>query len=125
MDIRFVNPDFPPMDSPADVIDGTYDGIQIDSLPPLEHFVVRTRNSSYDVIVVSGREGKVAIRGGRLFPEFRRAQLVGATGGGHVVKMLGVYVGFCLELFADRRSVVTSPVVEILRTPFVETTSTH
>jgi hypothetical protein len=35
------------------------DGIQIDSCPALEWIVVRTRNSVYDVIVLSGTAGEV------------------------------------------------------------------
>ena len=58
------------------------DGIQIDSCPALEWIVVRTLNSVYDVIVLSGNAGEVLVRGGRFFPEFCRARLAGATAGG-------------------------------------------
>jgi hypothetical protein len=106
--------------APADVpeVEPQWDnGIQIESCPALEQIVVRTRNSVYDIVVVSGREGDVMIRGGRLFPEFRCARLVGATAGGHTVKVLGVYVGLSVELFVDRHYVTTSPVLEISRSP--------
>ena len=91
------------------------EGVQIDACPSLARFVVKTRNSAYDVVVVDGRRGDILVRGGRLFPEFRQAQLVGATAGGHTVKLLGLYVGLCMEFYADRRSVITSPVLEISR----------
>jgi hypothetical protein len=76
---------------------------------------VETRNSVYDVVVVSPKDGDVLVRGGRLFPDFRQAQLVGATAGGHTVKLLGIYAGLCLELFVDHRSVTTSPVAAVYR----------
>jgi hypothetical protein len=91
------------------------DGIHIEACSPLDHLVVETRNSVYDIVVVSPQDGKVLVRGGRLFPDFRTAQLVGATDGGHTVKLLGVYVGLCLELFDDHRSVITSPVAAVYR----------
>jgi hypothetical protein len=90
-------------------------GVQVDSCDAPERIVVRTRNSVYD-LVVCDNEGDVLIRGGRLFPKYRRACLVGATDGGHTVRMLGIYEGLCLELFVDRHSVVTSTVLEISRT---------
>jgi len=91
------------------------DGIQIEACLPLDRLVVETRNSVYDIVVVSPKDGDVLVRGGRLFPDFRKAQLVGATAGGHTVKLLGIYVGLCLEIFADHRSVTTSLVVAVYR----------
>jgi hypothetical protein len=90
-------------------------GIHIQACSPLEHLVVETRNSVYDIVVVSPKDGKVLVRGGRLFPDFRKAQFVGATAGRHTVKPLAVYVGLCVELFVDGRSVTTSPVAAVYR----------
>lgn len=92
-----------------------HDGIQIDACLPLDRLVVETRNSVYDLVVVSPQDGEVLVRGGRLFPDFRKAQLVGATAGGHTVKLLGIYEGLCVELFVDHRSVITSPVSTVYR----------
>jgi hypothetical protein len=91
------------------------DGVQIEACSPLERLVVETRNSVYDVVVVSPKNGDVLVRGGRLFPDFRQAQLVGATAGRHTVKLLGIYSGLCMELFVDHRSVTTSPVAAVYR----------
>jgi hypothetical protein len=93
------------------------DGLQLDSCLPFERIVVRTRNSAYDLVVVSGPQGEMLIRGGRLFPQFRAAQLVGATASGPAVKLLGVYPGLCMEFVVDGRAVITSPVLEVLRQP--------
>jgi hypothetical protein len=91
------------------------DGVQIEACSPLDRLVVETRNSVYDVVVVSPKNGDVLVRGGRLFPDFRQAQLVGATAGRHTVKLLGIYSGLCMELFVDHRSVTTSPVAAVYR----------
>ena len=99
------------------------EGIQIDACSPLDRLVVRTRNSVYDLVVVSPQQGEVLVRGGRLFPEFREAQLVGATAGGHTVRLLGIYVGLSLELFVDRRRVVTSTVLQVYRAACASETS--
>jgi hypothetical protein len=92
-------------------------GVQIETCSPLDHFVVTTRNSLYDVIVVCGAEGRVFVRGGRMFPEFRLAWLVGATDGGHTLRLRGIYPGLCMEFYADGRSVVTSPVLDVSPVP--------
>ena len=88
-------------------------GIQIEECSPLDHLVVRTKNSVYDLVIASGHDGDVLVRGGRLFPDFRHARLVGATAGCSTVKLRGVYVGLSIEFFADGRPVITSPVTEI------------
>ena len=92
------------------------DGIQIDACPALEHIEVRTLNSAYEVIVLEGGAGEVLIRGGRLFPEFRRARLAGATAGG-ALKLLGIYVGLRMELFVEDQPIVTSSVRWVSRRP--------
>ena len=91
------------------------DGIQINSCPALEWIVVRTLNSVYDVIVLSGNAGEVLVRGGRFFPEFCRARLAGATAGGGLLKMMGIYVGLRMELDLDAEPIVTSTVQAVSR----------
>ena len=94
---------------------GWSDGVQIDSCPALEWIVVRTRNSVYDMIVLSGTVGEVLVRGGRFFPEFCRARLAGATAGGGLLKMMGIYVGLRMELHLDPEPIVTSTVLAVSR----------
>ena len=91
------------------------EGIHINACSPLDRLVVETRNSVYEIVVVSPLDGGVLVRGGRVFPDFRKAQLVGATAGGHTVKLFGVYVGLCVEFFVDRHTVTTSPVAAVYR----------
>jgi len=89
------------------------DGLQVPSLAPLDHLLVRTRNSLYEVIVQQPCRARVLVRGGRFFPEFTRASVAGSSLGGSFLKLHGIYVGFRLELCAAGRAIITSPVQEI------------
>jgi hypothetical protein len=91
------------------------DAIDLESCSELEWIVVRTRASVYDVIVLSGREGEVMIRGGRFFPEFRRASLSGSIVGRSAVKLRTICVGTLLEFRVDDKSFVTSRVEAVTR----------
>jgi hypothetical protein len=84
------------------------DVIQLDSCPALQWIVVRTRKSTYDIIVLSGDAGEVMVRGGRFFPEFRHATIAGSTFGGSSVKLGSICVGLHLELRVNGKSFVTS-----------------
>ena len=99
------------------------EGVQLEACAPLDRLAVQTRNSQYDLVILSPQDGDVLVRGGRLFPEFRQGRLVGATAGGHTVKLRGIYARLCVELFVDGRSVVTSPVVQVYRAACASETS--
>jgi hypothetical protein len=86
------------------------DGVQVDDLAPLEQLVVRTRNTTYAITVLSPATGEVMVRGGRFFPEPTRVRVTGASLGGSFLKMRGIYVGFSVELWHEGETVVTSPV---------------
>lgn len=89
-------------------------GCQVDELPDLQVLTVITRNSVYEIIVLSARAGEVLVRGGRFFPARRAARLAGSSLGGSFLKMRGIYVGFRMELHAEGGAIVTSPVQSIL-----------
>jgi hypothetical protein len=91
------------------------DTLQLASCPELEWIIVKTSRSLYDVVVLSGESGLVLIRGGDLFPEFRRATLTGARLGGVAVKLGAIVVGLRLEFVVDGIPVVTSRVQAISR----------
>jgi hypothetical protein len=91
------------------------DSVELDSCPELEWIAVKTSRSAYDVIVLSGDTGAVMVRGGRLFPEFRRATITGSLFGGIAVKLRTIAVGLNLEFLVDGMSVITSPVRAVSR----------
>lgn len=84
------------------------DAIQLDTCPEFQWIVVRTRRSVYDIIVLSGDAGEVMVRGGRFFPEFRRAIIAGSTFGGSAVRAGSICAGCHLELEVAGKSFVTS-----------------
>ena len=84
------------------------DAIQLDLCPQFQWIVVRTRESVYDIIMLSGDTGEVMVRGGRFFPTFRLATVAGSTFGGSAVRAGSICVGCHLELHVDGRILVTS-----------------
>ena len=89
------------------------EGVQIDRLDDLDTLVVKTQNSTYEITIISGREGDVLVRGGEFFPQKTPAQLSGATLGGAFLKLRGIYVGFRMEILHAGRRIITSPVNSI------------
>ena len=84
------------------------DGVQVDQLRALDRLVVHTRNSVYEIII--GGTGDVMVRGGRFFPDYTRAVILGSSLGGAFLKLGGIYRGFSMEIMFDGTRIVTSPV---------------
>jgi hypothetical protein len=93
--------------------DAWNNGIQIDSMEDMQKIAVHTVHNLYEIVIISGHEGDVLVRGGKFFPELTPANLAGATMGGSFCKMRGIYVGFHMEFTANGKRVVTSPVETI------------
>ncbi len=91
------------------------DAIRLDSCGELEWIVVKTRNSTYQLIVLSGDTGEVMVRGGEFFNEFRPATIAGSILGGADVKLRTICAGSHLELQVDGKSFVTSRVERVSR----------
>ena len=84
-------------------------GTVIGALAVHDQLIVRTRNSTYEIIVTVPQTAEILVRGGRFFPEFTHARVGGCSLGEGFLKLHGVYVGFQLEIFADDQpSVVTT-----------------
>jgi hypothetical protein len=86
------------------------DGIHVADLSPLERLIVRTANSTYELIVLCPATGGVLVRGGAFFPVFMPARLAGSSLGGSFLKLRSVHVGFRLELNTERGFIITSSV---------------
>jgi hypothetical protein len=89
-------------------------GVELTALAGLEQFAVRTRNSRYEITVLSPATGEVLVRGGRFFPEHTRAHLAGCSMGGNFLKVRAIHPGFLLEFIHDGRRIVTTRVREIV-----------
>jgi hypothetical protein len=100
------------------------DGCQIDQLQTFQPLTVVTRNHVYEIVVLEGATGRVRIRGGQFFPEWREVHLAGCTLGGSFLKLRGVYAGFGMEIHAAGDVVVTSPVQRLTLSHY-ELSNTH
>lgn len=90
-------------------------GVHLFDLSAMHRLTVTTRNSIYDIVVVSPRTGQVMVRGGAFFPSFTAARLCGSSLGGGLLKLHVVHPGFCLELCHDEVGVVvTTPVRTVI-----------
>jgi hypothetical protein len=107
-----VDPPVPVIATPFDELAAidTCRGVRLESCSELDRIVVNTRNSTYEMILLSDAHGEVMVRGGAYFEEFRRAVVVGSILGGTGVNLGAICVGFHLELLVDGRSIVTSRV---------------
>ena len=87
-------------------------GVQLRDLPPMTTLVVRTRNSEYQIVISSGDE--VLVKGGNFFPSLTEARFSGASVGGSFLKVGWIGVGLRMEILAEGRRIITSPVYDIL-----------
>ena len=113
--------------SPAPVLAATLDkwtthdwshGVLLRHLAPHDRLIVRTRNSTYEIIVVVPDTASVMVRGGAFFSTFTPARVAGSSLGGGFLKLHGVYAGFQMELLTDDLPIITTRVrtVSILQT---------
>jgi hypothetical protein len=107
-----------PLPSPADFDSWTShdwsNGVEIDDLAPYDRVTVRTRNSTYEMIVTCPETAEVLVRGGAFFRDFTRAHVAGSSLGGSFLKLRGVYAGFQLELVSNRIPVITTAVRTVI-----------
>ena len=89
--------------------------IRLDSCPELERIIVKTQRSMYDIVVLSGESGAVAVRGGAFLPEFRHASFIGSLSRGIATNLGAVVVGLNMEFVVDGKSIVTSAVQSFSR----------
>jgi len=98
-------------------------GVHLRDLAPLTTLLVRTRNSEYRIIVSSG--DAVLVEGGQFFPCLTEARFSGASVGGSFLKVGWIGIGLRMEILADGRRIVTSPVHDILKGESVQSERVH
>jgi hypothetical protein len=57
-------------------------GVCVDDLAILERLVVKTANSTYDIVLLAPDQARILVRGGAFFPVFTPARLAGSSLGG-------------------------------------------
>lgn len=93
------------------------DAVQLESMAGLERLAVRTRNTTYDITVLSPSTGEVLVLGGRFFPTQSRARLAGASLGGGFLKVRTICPGFLMELLHEGQNIITTRVQSITLIP--------
>ena len=94
-------------------------GVQLEELSALDQLVVKTENSTYEIILLSSATADVLVRGGAFYPVFTAARLAGSSLGGSFLKLRSVHVGFRMELSSERGFIVTSAVRSVAMAPHV------
>jgi hypothetical protein len=89
------------------------DGLQLDTLEPMQRVVIRTFQHAYEIFIRNGSTGEVFVRGGRFFQEFTEAKITGSSLGGGFLKQYGIYVGLRVEFNVDGETLVTAPIFGI------------
>ena len=87
-------------------------GFMITGLEPGVTLVVKTRHSSYRLVILDGARRLVAVDGG-IFPETTVVRLSGATFGGSALKVGWIVVGLRLEFCDGTRQITSSPVESV------------
>ena len=99
------------------------DGVHIPHLAPHDRVIVRTLNSTYEIVVLEPHTASVMVRGGMFFPEFAPAHVAGASLGGGFLKLHGVYPGFLMELVTDEYPIITTRVQTVSVLPTTRDTA--
>ena len=86
-------------------------GVALCQLEALTELRVETRNTTYHVMVT--RDADVVVQGGAFFPDPTHAHVEGASLGGSLLKVGWIGVGLRMEIVADGRRIVTTPVRSI------------
>jgi len=89
---------------------GSSDGLDFLSLEVGTTVTVRTRYSTYRLVVVDPERRRARVTGGQLFEEPTHVRLEGATAGGSAIKSGWIGIGLRLELTNESNRITTSPV---------------
>jgi len=76
-------------------------GIRVDDLSALERLIVKTANSTYEIVLVAPERAEVLVRGGAFFPVFTPARLAGSSLGGSFLKLRENGVGWSTAIRTD------------------------
>ena len=87
-------------------------GVHLRQLTPLTTLLVQTTHSLYQIVVTEG--DSVYVQGGAFFPNPVSAHIDGSRVGLSALKLGWIAVGLAMEIQAEGRRVVTSPVRAIV-----------
>ena len=86
-------------------------GIFINTLEPGTRVIAVTRNSTYEIEVIS--EDAVKVQGGKYFPEPVETYFAGSTWGGSMLKLKWIGLDMCMEFsLPDKEGVIVTTKVK-------------
>ena len=85
-------------------------GVLLPHLEPHDQIIVRTRNSTYEIVVLVPQTATILVRGGSFFPTFTRVRVAGSSLGGGFLKLHGIFAGLQMELLTDDLPIITTRV---------------
>jgi hypothetical protein len=89
-------------------------GVHLRELSPFQVVCAKTQNNEYRIVPIDPHRGEVLIQGGQYFMQPSEAHFSGSTFGGCMIKVGWIGVGMSMEICADGRRIVTTPVQSIL-----------
>ena len=91
-------------------IDSALEGVSLRTLAAYDTIQAQTVNNVYEIFLLDPESGRALVRGGKYFAEPTEATVNGSTFGGSVLKMGWLGVGLRIEIRANGKRTVTSPV---------------
>lgn len=85
-------------------------GVILGTLEACDMIEARTRNTVYEIFLLDPKSGRALVRGGKHFAEPVEAIVSGSNFGGCMIKVGWLGVGLRMEICANGRRTVTSPV---------------
>jgi hypothetical protein len=108
----YTRPQHCTLDETIEII-GDLEGVTLQALKPCDMIHGRTCNSDYEIFLLEPESGRALVKGGKYFAQPEEATVSGSTFGGCMLKVGWLCEGLQMELNANGRCIVTSPVQEL------------
>jgi hypothetical protein len=90
--------------------DNTCSEFLLQSLNPFDTILLHTIDSEYRILLLDPKTGRALVEGGQYFVEPSEALLMGSAPPGSEIKNGTICVGYRLEIWADEKVFLTSPI---------------
>jgi len=97
----------------ADLRVGKLDEVVLEQLTPFDTILLRTQNSEYRILLLEPKTGRALVEGGDYLGEPSEALVRGSAVLGSEFKPGSISVGCQLEMWVDKRVIITSPITSV------------
>lgn len=91
-------------------VGNSYSELMVQSLNPYDTIQLRTYDNEYRIVLLDPKTGRALVEGGQYFVEPREALLMGSATPGSEIRNGALCVGYRLEIWADEKVFLTSPI---------------